>query len=134
MSVLGAWRNAQGQQELDELFGALEESVSDCTSYAFELQAYDVVGDMAYTAGLAQVCSMSSSSHVRTLLTSGGPLDTCEAPRPGRSGAMTRWVVTSAGITRIHTAAKSPCSKTIGGPSPPSRMAVDTPANCNVAR
>ena len=52
VSVLGAWRNAQGQQELDELFGALEESFSDCTSYAFELQAYDVVGDMAYTAGL----------------------------------------------------------------------------------
>ena len=52
MSVLGAWRNAQGQHELDELFGALGESFSDCTSYAFELQAYDVVGDMAYTAGL----------------------------------------------------------------------------------
>ena len=52
VSVLGAWRNAQGQQELDELFGALAESFSDCTSYAFELQAYDVVGDMAYTAGL----------------------------------------------------------------------------------
>ena len=27
-------------------------SFSDCTSYTFELQAYDVVGDMAYTAGL----------------------------------------------------------------------------------
>ena len=27
-------------------------SFSDCTSFAFELQAYDVVGDMAYTAGL----------------------------------------------------------------------------------
>ena len=52
VSILGAWRNAQGQQELDELFGALGESFSDCTSYAFELQAYDVVGDMAYTAGL----------------------------------------------------------------------------------
>ena len=52
VSVLGAWRNAHGQQELDELFTALEESFSNCTSYAFELQAYDVVGDMAYTAGL----------------------------------------------------------------------------------
>jgi len=52
VSVLGAWRNALGQQELDELFTALGESFSNCTSYAFELQAYDVVGDMAYTAGL----------------------------------------------------------------------------------
>ena len=52
VSVLGAWRNANGQQEIDELFTALGDSFSDCTSYAFELQAYDVVGDMAYTAGL----------------------------------------------------------------------------------
>ncbi|MCX4625582.1 MULTISPECIES: nuclear transport factor 2 family protein [unclassified Streptomyces] len=52
VSVLGAWRNANGRQELDTLFSALGESFSDCTSYAFELQAYDVVGDMAYTAGL----------------------------------------------------------------------------------
>ena len=52
VSVLGAWRNARGQQEVDELFALLEESFSDCTSYAFELHACDVVGDMAYTAGL----------------------------------------------------------------------------------
>jgi ketosteroid isomerase-like protein len=52
VSVLGAWRNANGQQEIDELFTALGSSFSDCTSYSFELQAYDVVGDMAYTAGL----------------------------------------------------------------------------------
>ena len=52
VSVLGAWRAAHGQQELDQLFTALAESFSNCTSYAFELQAYDVVGDMAYTAGL----------------------------------------------------------------------------------
>jgi ketosteroid isomerase-like protein len=52
VSVLGAWRNANGQHEIDELFTALGNSFSDCTSYAFELQAYDVVGDMAYTAGL----------------------------------------------------------------------------------
>ena len=52
VSVLGAWRNAHGQQELDELFSSLGKSFSDCTSYAFELQAYDVAGDMAYTAGL----------------------------------------------------------------------------------
>lgn len=52
VSVLGAWRDAQGQLEIDELFTALGASFSDCSSYAFELQAYDVVGDMAYTAGL----------------------------------------------------------------------------------
>jgi len=52
VSVLGAWRNAHGQDELDELFAALARSFSNCTSYEFDLQAYDVVGEMAYTAGL----------------------------------------------------------------------------------
>ncbi|GAA1716503.1 hypothetical protein GCM10009745_76260 [Kribbella yunnanensis] len=52
VSVLGAWRNAYGQQEIDELFEGLGRMFSDCTSYAFELQAYDVIGDAAYTAGL----------------------------------------------------------------------------------
>lgn len=52
VSVLGAWRNAQGQQEIDELFDALAASFSHCRSYAFELTSYDVVGDMAYTEGL----------------------------------------------------------------------------------
>ena len=52
VSILGALRNAYGQQELDEIFTFLERSFSDCTSYTFELQAFDVVGDMAYTAGL----------------------------------------------------------------------------------
>ena len=41
-----------GQREIDELFTDLGNSFSDCTSYAFDLQAYDVMGDMAYTAGL----------------------------------------------------------------------------------
>ena len=52
VSVLGAWRNAYGQREVDELFTALGHSFSDCTSYTFELRAYDVVGDMAFTVGL----------------------------------------------------------------------------------
>ena len=52
VSVLGAWRNAYGRREVDELFSALGKSFADCTSYSFELLAYDVVGDMAYTAGL----------------------------------------------------------------------------------
>ena len=51
VSVLGAWGNAQGQHELDELFASLGRSFSDCTSYAFELVAHDVTGEMAYTAG-----------------------------------------------------------------------------------
>src|SRR3954449_9040480 len=49
VSVLGAWRNAYGQREIDELFTALGKSFSDCTSYAFELQTYDVVGAMAFS-------------------------------------------------------------------------------------
>jgi ketosteroid isomerase-like protein len=52
VSVLGAWRSANGRHELDELFTSLGESFSDCTSFEFELLACDVVGDMAYTAGL----------------------------------------------------------------------------------
>lgn len=52
VSVRGAWRNASGQAALDELFTVLETSFSDCTAYAIELRAYDVVGGMADTAGL----------------------------------------------------------------------------------
>jgi ketosteroid isomerase-like protein len=51
VSVLGAWRNANGQQQLDALFASLGKSFSDCTSFEFELLACDVIGDMAYTAG-----------------------------------------------------------------------------------
>jgi ketosteroid isomerase-like protein len=52
VSVLGAWRNAHGQQEINDLFTSLGKSFSDCTSYVFDLATFDVVGDMAYTAGL----------------------------------------------------------------------------------
>ncbi|GGU80147.1 hypothetical protein GCM10010275_13580 [Streptomyces litmocidini] len=52
VSVLGAWRSAAGHEELDALFAGLAKTFSDCTSYTFELQAYDVNGDMAYTVGL----------------------------------------------------------------------------------
>ena len=64
-SVLGAWRNAVGQDELGELFTSLARSFSDCASYAFELLAYDAVGDMAYTAGLEHT-SASVDGHPRT--------------------------------------------------------------------
>jgi ketosteroid isomerase-like protein len=65
VSVLGAVRNAYGQQEIDELFTALGSSFSDCTSYAFDLQACDVAGDMAYTAGLEHT-SVSVDGQPRT--------------------------------------------------------------------
>jgi ketosteroid isomerase-like protein len=52
VSVLGAWRNAYGRQELDGLFTDLGSAFSDCTSYVFGLRAYGVSGDMACTAGL----------------------------------------------------------------------------------
>jgi ketosteroid isomerase-like protein len=65
VSVLGAWRNAYGQQEVDELFSVLAASFSDCTSFAFEVQAYDVIGDMAYTAGLEHT-SVSVNGEPRT--------------------------------------------------------------------
>jgi ketosteroid isomerase-like protein len=52
VSVMGAWRNARGQAELDELFTTLARGFSDCTSHEFERLAYGVMGDMAYTAGL----------------------------------------------------------------------------------
>ncbi|NUP15740.1 MAG: nuclear transport factor 2 family protein [Streptomyces sp.] len=51
VSVLGAWRNAFGLREVDEPFTHLAASFSECTSYVFDLRAYDVVGDLAWTAG-----------------------------------------------------------------------------------
>jgi ketosteroid isomerase-like protein len=51
VTVLGAWKDADGQREISDLFGLLEASFSDCTSYSFDLTAADVVGDMAYTVG-----------------------------------------------------------------------------------
>lgn len=49
VTVLGAWRNAMGQQELDELFAHLAASFSDCTSFELELLESEVRGDTAYT-------------------------------------------------------------------------------------
>lgn len=65
VSVLGGWRNALGREQVDELFEFLGNSFSDCTSFVFELQAYDVVGDMAYTAGLEHTTA-SVEGHPRT--------------------------------------------------------------------
>jgi ketosteroid isomerase-like protein len=52
VTVLGALKNASGQQEVDELFTLLAERFSDCTSYEFELLEAEVLGDTAYTVGL----------------------------------------------------------------------------------
>ena len=51
VTVLGAWKNAIGQGELDALFEHLSDSFSDCTSYEFELLEAEVLGDTAYTVG-----------------------------------------------------------------------------------
>ena len=51
VTVLGAWKAATGQEQLDELFQQLADSFSDCRSWAHEVIAADVVGDMAYTVG-----------------------------------------------------------------------------------
>jgi len=53
------------QQELGELFTALVGSFSECTSYSLELHALDVVGDVAYTAGLEHT-SVSVDGQPRT--------------------------------------------------------------------
>ena len=55
VSILGAMRNAYGKQSVEEAFTLLEDTFSDCTSWEFELQACDVIGDMAYTAGLERL-------------------------------------------------------------------------------
>lgn len=65
VSVLGAWRNASGRDEVDELFTFLGESFSDCTSSAIEIMACDVIGDVAYTAGLEHT-SVSVDGQPRT--------------------------------------------------------------------
>lgn len=51
VTVLGAWQSATGHDELRELFRQLEATFSDCRSYAHDIVAADVIGDMAYTVG-----------------------------------------------------------------------------------
>ena len=65
VSVLGAWRNAFGQQEIDDLFTYLANSFSDCMSFTVDLLAYDVIGDMAYTAAFEHT-SVSVDGKPRT--------------------------------------------------------------------
>ena len=65
VSVWGAWRNAHGQDQVDELFTTLAASFSDCVSFELEVTSYDVVGDMAFTVGLEHT-SASVSGEPRT--------------------------------------------------------------------
>lgn len=51
ISVLGAWRSAYGQDEVDQLFRFLAQRFSNCTSFAIDIKTCDVIGDLAYTAG-----------------------------------------------------------------------------------
>lgn len=51
VTVLGAWKSAVGQEQVRDLFQQLAGTFSDCTSYAYEVVAAEVIGDMAYTAG-----------------------------------------------------------------------------------
>jgi ketosteroid isomerase-like protein len=68
VTVLGAWKSATGQQELSDLFGQLEATFSDCTSYTHEIIAAEVIGDMAYTAGYEHTqASVSGEPRTYTL-------------------------------------------------------------------
>ena len=75
VTVLGAWKNASGQQELDELFDHLADSFSDCTSYEFELLEAEVRGDTAFAPEVVRhpdlgrhqtnTCASADASHRR---------------------------------------------------------------------
>jgi ketosteroid isomerase-like protein len=51
VSVLRAWRDAVGQEQVRSLFHTLAESFSNCTSHVYEIVSAQVVGDLAFTAG-----------------------------------------------------------------------------------
>ena len=51
VTVFGAWKSANGQEEVRDLFRHLEGRFSNCESYSLEIVAADVVGEMAYTVG-----------------------------------------------------------------------------------
>jgi ketosteroid isomerase-like protein len=67
VTVLGAWKSASGQKELDELFADLAESFSNCTSFEFELLEAEVLGDVAYTVGFEHT-STSINDVARTYI------------------------------------------------------------------
>jgi len=66
VSVLGAWRNAVGRDQVVEAFEVLAGSFSDCRDFQFDLIAFDVIGDMAYTVGYERI-AMSIDGKPRTI-------------------------------------------------------------------
>jgi hypothetical protein len=66
VTVLGAWKNANGQQQLDELFDHLADSFSDCTSYEFELLEAEVRGDTAERLASSTLPRRSTACRVPT--------------------------------------------------------------------
>jgi len=60
VTVLGAWMSGSGHQKVSDIFRQLEGAFSDCTSYAQDIIAADVHGDMAYTVGYEHTqCSVN---------------------------------------------------------------------------
>jgi ketosteroid isomerase-like protein len=55
VTVVGAWKSASGPDAVGDLFRELEGTFSDCVSFAFQITAAEVRGDMAYTAGLEHI-------------------------------------------------------------------------------
>lgn len=55
VTILGALRNAYGLEEVEQTFRFLEDRFSNCSSWELELQACDVIGNMAYTAGIERI-------------------------------------------------------------------------------
>lgn len=51
VSVLGAWLTAFGQQDVRDLFKTLAATHSDCKTHVYEIEAAQVIGDLAFTAG-----------------------------------------------------------------------------------
>jgi ketosteroid isomerase-like protein len=51
VSVLGAWLTGFGQEDVRRLFETLAATHSDCKSYVYEIEAAQVAGDLAFTAG-----------------------------------------------------------------------------------
>ena len=65
VSVFGAWRNAIGRPEVEDLFRDLAASFSDRTATEMEIVAADVTGDMAYTVAIERT-STSVDGEPRT--------------------------------------------------------------------
>jgi hypothetical protein len=117
VSVLGAWRSANGQQELDELITSLGKSFSDCTSYDFDLLACDVVGDMAYTAGFEHTkASVDGEPRAYTLRATQAP-DRALA----EGGTAIDAARSSRAIRDIVTAVREDRGRWPGPPQPPQR-------------